>query len=331
MSVPVELTGPQEAAVRRLVDDHVLSAEQADAVRAALSAAVPGRPGPARWLVELAGYVGGGLMLGGVALLLGASWDELTRTGRSALLAGFAVAFAIAGILVAGGPVRVRRLSDSPARRRIVSVLFAMASVPAAFAMGVAVDRYSGFSGAVVGLAVAVAGLAVLPAAPGVVAAAAMSIVATAEAVDRILHLSPLGTGLVVAGLGLVWLGITLLRVIPARPLGATIGTGIALFGAQQPLGTDDDHAWGYLLTFALAVGFVVLYRWQRTLVLLVAGIVGVTLAVPEAVADWTGGSLHGSVILLVAGAVLVAASAVGLRIRQHGSGGAAGGSAYRT
>ena len=58
-------------------------------------------------------------------------------------------------------------------------------------------------------------------------------------------------------------------------------------------------------------------YRWLRSIVLLVAGVLGVTLAVPEAVLDWTNGALGASLILLVAGAVLVAASAVGLRLRR--------------
>jgi acyl carrier protein len=39
--------------------------------------------------------------------------------------------------------------------------------------------------------------------------------------------------------------------------------------------------------------------------------------AAPEAVIDWTNGAVGGSLVLLIAGAVLVTASAVGLRLRQ--------------
>jgi hypothetical protein len=70
-------------------------------------------------------------------------------------------------------------------------------------------------------------------------------------------------------------------------------------------------------LTLAVAVACFLLYRWRRSVVLLVAGVAGVTLAVPEAVADMANGALSGAAVLLIAGAVLVAASAVGLRLRR--------------
>ena len=44
---------------------------------------------------------------------------------------------------------------------------------------------------------------------------------------------------------------------------------------------------------------------------------IGATVAVPEAVVDWTHNSLNGPTILLIAGAVLVAASALGLWLRS--------------
>jgi hypothetical protein len=74
-----------------------------------------------------------------------------------------------------------------------------------------------------------------------------------------------------------------------------------------------------YGLTGAAALACFLLYRWQRHLVLLVAGVVGATVVVPEAVADLTNGALGGSLILLVAGVVLVVFSAVGLRLRAAG------------
>ena len=50
---------------------------------------------------------------------------------------------------------------------------------------------------------------------------------------------------------------------------------------------------------------------------LLVAGVVAATLVVPEIVADVSGGAVEGAMILLVGGAALVAASAIGLRLRR--------------
>ena len=134
---------------------------------------------------------------------------------------------------------------------------------------------------------------------------------------SEVLHASSLGTGLLTIALGLGWIALALTPAVPSRPLGLVAGTGFALLGAQLPLGDGGRAPWAYGLTFALAVGFFVSYRWLRSIVLLVAGVLGVTLAVPEAVLDWTNGALGASLILLVAGAVLVAASAVGLRLRR--------------
>jgi hypothetical protein len=48
--------------------------------------------------------------------------------------------------------------------------------------------------------------------------------------------------------------------------------------------------------------------------------VIGATIAVPEAVVNWTHNSLGGPAILLIAGAVLVGASALGLWLRSvHG------------
>jgi uncharacterized membrane protein len=75
------LTGGQDVALRRLSSDGVLTAKQADAVRAAL-----GRAGVGRRLAEVLGYLGGGLMLGRAALLVATSWREQSRPARIVLL-----------------------------------------------------------------------------------------------------------------------------------------------------------------------------------------------------------------------------------------------------
>ena len=50
---------------------------------------------------------------------------------------------------------------------------------------------------------------------------------------------------------------------------------------------------------------------------MLAAGVVATTLVVPEALYDWTGGSLPAAGSLLIAGLTLLAASAIGLRLRR--------------
>jgi hypothetical protein len=48
------------------------------------------------------------------------------------------------------------------------------------------------------------------------------------------------------------------------------------------------------------------------------AGVLAMTLVVPEALHDWTGGSVSTAGSLLVAGLTLLAASAIGLRLRRE-------------
>lgn len=49
------------------------------------------------------------------------------------------------------------------------------------------------------------------------------------------------------------------------------------------------------------------------------AGVLGVSVAVPEAVWDWTDGAGGAAGILLVGGAVLLVASGVGRRLHRAG------------
>jgi hypothetical protein len=307
--------------LERLVVDGVLTADQAQTVARALDDAdtpTPGPPqrdrGPAGWLVEVGGYVGGGLMLGGIALLLATSWNDLGRAARIGVLVGLAVLFALAAVVAAGGPRAVRRLATGTARHRLVSVLFALAAAPAAAAVGQGAHRYEATLAFLVGFLVALAGLVWLPSVAGVVATAATSTGFVVGFGDDVLHATSLVQGLLLLGLGVVWTVAALVRVVRPRWLGVAVGAVLAISGAQLPIGQQSGLAYG--LTAAVAVAALVLYRWHREVVLLVTGVVGMTIAVPEAVSDLTDGAVSGSVILLVAGAVLVATSVLGLRLR---------------
>jgi hypothetical protein len=113
------------------------------------------------------------------------------------------------------------------------------------------------------------------------------------------------------AGVG--WIALAAADVARPRAAGLGVGAVLAIIGAQQPLAEPGAHGWAYALTTGVALVCFALSRWQREIVLLAAGVIGVAIAAPEAVWDWTDGAAGGAVILLVAGGALIAASAVGL------------------
>ena len=106
--------------------------------------------------------------------------------------------------------------------------------------------------------------------------------------------------------------------VLGQPQLGLGLGAAITLFGAQMPLWHDGAAPWAYLLTVVFAFACLAAYRFMRTPVLLVAGVAGVTVAVPEAIWDITNGTVGAAAILLVAGVVLLAASGTGFRLHRR-------------
>jgi hypothetical protein len=307
----------QGAAVHSLVNDGVITAGQADAVLAALhQAATP--PGRQRgWWFEILGYVGGGLMLAGAATLVGLSWEDLTRGGKVTLLGVVFLALLGAAIAIGGGPTAVHRLETGtkPIRRRVVGVLLALSTVPAALAAGVAVDGNPAVLPQLAGLLVAAGGYVWLRTVPGLLAAAVFGVSTAGTALDGLdgdaFALSLAG---VFVALGAAWIALSMGGLVIPRDLGLTAGAGIAVIGAQQPLtGTDSIDWWAYAGTFAIALACLALYRHERSLVLLAAGVISITLAVPEAVWDITNGAGGAAAILLISGAALLGASGAGL------------------
>jgi hypothetical protein len=307
-------TPDQDRALGTLVGRGTLTADQAAAVRVTLWEQSERRASSV--LIEVAGYGGGGLMLGGATLLLALNWQRLSESATVALLVGYAVAFVVAGVLVAGGPHRILalRAAASPVRRRLTSVLFALASAPAAMAAGVAADTDEALVAGLVGFAVAVAGYALLPTVPGQLMTAAMSAFAVGGAITAVDR--PIDRLEVFAyiALGLAWGAVALANLARPRHTALAIAAVITVIGAQ--LGFDREPV-AYGVTFAVAVACFLLYWTERTTTLLLLGVVATTIAVPQAVSHLTNDALSGPAILLLAGAVLVGASAVGLWVRS--------------
>ena len=319
-----------DATLRELVADGTLTAAQAATVAqrlgtAAATADPAGRRPAARSgrLAEIAGYVGGALLLGAVSLFLLSGWADLDEPARVTLLVTLAVALLVSGGAVAwssGEPVhRLRQRADS-ARRRLVSVLWTFAAIATSAAAGVAADDRQAVAAGAVGLVVAATTYAVMPAVVGQLAVWAASIALVSGLVGE-MGPGPGATAYTWAlfALGVGWVGLGFARVVGAREVALATGSALALVAAQLPVFDAEHVGTAYLLTAGAAtagyVGFVATRSWS----LLAAGVVATALVVPEALHDWTDGSVSAAGLLLVAGLTVLSSGALGLRLRRQG------------
>lgn len=299
------VTERQKQALHELTARGTLTAEQESAVIAALDdTGAPLRI--ADRLAEVAAYLGGGLLLGGAALVLGVSWQDMARLARIGVLGAATAALLVAAFVVAGGLSAVR--SVAPRRRRVVSTLFSLAAVAAAFTAGTSVSSHEFVVGATAGLLVAVGAYVLVTTALGYLTVAVAAIAAVVAWIGELMPSSALPGGVALFALGVIGMFLSLVDVLRPTQLALAVGAATALFGAQQLLGGNDASV-AYALTAGLAaICFGTYFRVHST-VLLVAGVVATTIVVPEVVWDLTDGAVGGGLLLLVAGAVLLATS----------------------
>jgi hypothetical protein len=319
MSNSQRLSPEQRARLERLGERGVLSREQVEAVLDELD-----RERGAAWasrtaVWEVLGYIGGVLVLGGAVLLVGMYWEALAVPGRVALLVAATFALVGAGLVMVGGPRALRAFGEAEpsARSRIVSTLIALASCTAALAVASGVDVLESLAASATGLLVALLGYVVVGGLPVLLAAVGFSVGVVAAAVAEWFDSSSPAhtTGLV--ALGAVWTALAVLDVVRHRRPVLGAGVLIALAGAQYAVGLGPSWV-GYGLTLVIGLLCFGGYLVERAVVLLALGVLAVTVAVPEAVWDWTGGALGGPVVVLLVGAVFLVASALGLRLRRR-------------
>lgn len=305
--------------MRELVDAGTISAGQADAVLTALVSADE-LPSMRSHVAEVVGYLGGALVLAGAALLIGTSWESLTEPSRVGIVAAVTVGLLVAAVVIAGGPKAVLALrgAASTTRGRIATVLLALAGGTGALAAGTAAPGHRELMiGGAAGAVIAAVAYAVTWSVAPLLAAGPLSLMATIGLVESV-GSSPSRMGFAILPLGVGWLALAGLGVIRQRSVGFVVGGIIALIGAQQPLGSSDTEVWAYVLTALVAAGCVTWHLLANEPVLLLAGVVGVTLVVPEVVWDFTDGAVGGAAIVLIAGVVLLIASGVGLLLRSR-------------
>lgn len=309
--MPRGLSAQQRGSIDDLVTGGVLTEEQGQRVLSELDRPEPARPHGAVW--ELLGYLGGALVLGGALLLFSLNWDQLGDPGKVLVLALATLLLLGAGTWLGGGPRALRSLRPGP-RERIVAVLFALAAPTAAGAVVVAAGDAGGdLPWSLAGTVLALAGYLLLRSAPGALVTWGFGIAFVFAVLDQtgVQESAPL-VGVVLVALGALWVVLGSLGV-PAARTAVVLGVLLALFGAQWPT-VAEGGAWGYGLTFAVALLMLVGTVARRDPVLLTGGVVGMTVAVPEAVWDWTAGALSAPLIVLIAGTVLLAVGGSGLQ-----------------
>jgi hypothetical protein len=310
------------AAVDRLVERGILDSSQADPVVYAVSAALIGdtrEPDRRGRFAEIAGYAGGAVTAGATLLLLRQAWSDLSRPGRAALLVALMLLVAAVGVVIGGGtPARLRALGrhEESARRRLVGTLFAMSAFAAAGAAGAATERHGALQASLAGLAVAAAGYALVRTLIGQLAcwagALGLSLALIDEAADGA---QPVVSALAVIALGIIWAALARLDVLAEPYVGLGVGAGTTLLGAQLVLTDGEYHTLSYALTATVAAACFLGFARVRNWLVLATGILAVVLVVPQALTDWTGGSMSSASALLVTGIALLAASALGLRL----------------
>jgi hypothetical protein len=323
-----------EAVVTALVRAGLLDAARSADAEQVVSAVVAPTGGPVtplrRRMAEISGYVGAAFVVGAAGLFFADAWDSFGRGEQGGILAGIAVLLAAAALVLVrtGGGARRPTEPAQQVRRRLGSVLLTGAAGAAGFAVGVLVndpatyteDSRAVLAGALAALAVAVAGYRLAPSVAGQLGAAVAAFTAVLAGLDLRGDADALRIGGLVLLLGLAWLLLAERGVWREDESARVIGVTLALVGAQLPL--FDDHASvGYVATAAVGVAAFARYVLRPAWPYLAGGVVALTLAVPEALADWTDGSLGSAGVLLATGVTLLVASLVGLRLRHEVSG----------
>jgi hypothetical protein len=291
-----------------------------------VTALPPVRQGARTMLVEIAGYVGSALVLASVGLLLAQLWDEFSESLQVAILAMVAVVLAGAGVAVSRVRTGYAELAAGrdEMRRRLSSTLLTAGALAAAVAVGqqaafVVDDVLSSVPSVLGGLTMmvlAAVGYRYVHSALGLlaVAAAVFQVVVSAVQGD-----STLPAGLTFVAVALAWGALTeLTPLLRERMVSRAVASAFGLFGAQMTMFESGSEPLAYALTAAVAVAGFALYLRTAGWPYLAAGVLGVTLVVPEAVMHWTDGSLGPAGAVLVAGLTLLGASLAGLRMRQE-------------
>ncbi|WP_433713750.1 DUF2157 domain-containing protein [Nocardia sp. CA-084685] len=298
------------AALGRLVDEGVLTEAQRDAVVRALVAEKTKPDSPGKLLAEIAAYIGAGLMLGALVLLVASSWNDLQRAGRVLIFGLVSLGLALGAIALAGGvsALFARTALPHSSRVRLATVLFALTSGAAAVTVGSAIDADNTWVYAcVAGLVVAALGYSALPSIIGLFAVAGYSVVLVPGVLDEVFGVEEVWVGLGLLALGAVWFALTRLGAFVETWAGYLVALLVSAAGIVT---VDVDRREGFVLAVAVALVCFVLHATQRSAVLMIGGAAMIALAVGLAVAHWFDGAVGAMVAILLIGTVVLALGA---------------------
>jgi hypothetical protein len=320
------------ALVSALVEQGLVPREREAEAAAVVDRTLGGQetlPAPVRRrIAELAGYVGGAFVVAAGGIFFASQWGSLSRGEQVGLLAGIAVLLATAAValgLTGPGFARMREGAE-PVRHRLTSVLLIGAAGAAGAAVGIWSEPLTEPmqpTGVLLGMATFVAltlvGYLLAPTMASQVAMAWGAFMLVPLTTDTFGEGSGTAMGFGVLGVGLLWLLLAERGIWREVATGRVVGCGFAVIGAQMTVFTDQGTNWfGYLVLAAVAVGAFGMYVARPAWPYLAAGVVALTLVVPEALLDWFDDALGPAGALLVAGVTLLAASLAGLRLRKE-------------
>lgn len=281
-------------------------------------------------LVEVGAYVGGALVVAAVVLFLAQEWDNFSETARVATLAGTALLLAAAGLVVSrvGGGYAELRAGGDETRRRLTSALLTAGSLSAAGAVGLQLSYLIDDPRSAVPVAVGSATMLVLSIGAYLYAWSALGLLAIgitgltgvmntwAQIDDRGQHTWI--PSLIILGGALVWLVLTETGRFHEPSVARLTGMAGALFGAQIARADGSFANLAYALLLVVSVAAFAMYLRTAAWPYLVGGVLGITIVVPEAVIDWTGGALGPAGGVLLAGLALLGASLAGFRMHKE-------------
>lgn len=273
----------------------------------------PTPPGRVSLLTEAVAYVGAILVLAGGAAGVGQRWSDISDGGRVGILAGAAVLFFLAGVLV----LQVAE----PAIQRLVGVLWFVSVAALAGAVGVAERLVLDRSGEQVVLAVGVASAAyggglwlVRRRALQQVALLIGVILATIGAAGTIAGGEPplLPSALALWAVGLTWAALGWRRYVEPTWTAVPLGVLLALWSPTMAVG---PHGWYYAIAIGTAAAVMAASVPAQNPVLLGMGSLAMFGYVTGAVVRFFGDALGVPAALSLTGLLILGLALVTARL----------------